>query len=226
MYKTKTGEPFFCSWSGGKDSCLALHKAIDTGALPKYLFTMLHEDGTRTRAHSIPLDVLKTQADCMNIPLVTDSASWGKYEGVFINLLHKFKKEGITAGVFGDIDLQQHLEWEEKVCSTAGINACLPLWKQKRLDIINELLSLGYKARIVTINTELMDAKYLGQVLTSELVNKFKQDGIDPCGENGEYHTIVFDGPLFIKPLKLKTGKTHRHSEKYVSIELSLDDSP
>ncbi|MCK5130731.1 MAG: diphthine--ammonia ligase [Candidatus Sabulitectum sp.] len=220
----KTGERCFCSWSGGKDSCLALHRAVDLGGVPEYLFTMLHEDGTHSRSHSIPLDVLQAQADCMNIPLVTGSATWNEYEEVFIDALHKFQRKGITAGVFGDIDLQGHLEWEEKVCGAANIKPCLPLWKCERLDILDELFHLGYKAMIVTINTKLMDAKYLGRVITPNLVDEFERAGIDPCGENGEYHTIVFDGPLFRRPLELKKGKSVQHTERYVSMQLSTDN--
>ena len=154
---------FFCSWSGGKESCLALHRACRAGAKPAHLLTMLTEDGIRSRSHGIRKDVLDAQAASMGIPLIARCATWSEYEAVFINTLHEIRREGIIAGVFGDIDFPPHLEWEEKVCTATSMSAYLPLWKCSRPELLEELLSLGYKAIIVTLNKAKLGQRIPGQ---------------------------------------------------------------
>ena len=114
MILTKNS-PFFCSWSGGKDSCLALYNAICQGGKPRFLLTMLVEDGKRSRAHGLPVTVLEKQDSAMGIPLRVRSTSWDDYEQTFISALMEFKKDGVQAGVFGDIDLEAHLQWTQRV---------------------------------------------------------------------------------------------------------------
>ena len=139
------GVPFVCSWSGGKDSCLALYRAMQAGAEPAFLLSMLREDGARSRSHGLPLDVLEAQAASLGIPLVARTASWSDYESVIVAALRELKDAGARAGVFGDIDLDCHREWEEKVCGAARIEAWLPLWRTPRLALLNEFLLLGFE---------------------------------------------------------------------------------
>ena len=201
------GVSFVCSWSGGKDSCLALYRAVRAGATPSLLLTMLQENGERSRSHGLPLEILQAQAASLGTPLITRTASWSQYEPVFIATLQELQKTGVEAGVFGDIDSEDHRLWEEKVCKAARIKAHLPLWKTPRLELIDEFLTLGFEAMIVATCDEKMGKEYLGERLDSELVGKFVQMGIDPSGEVGEYHTIVTDGPIFARPLRLSVGK-------------------
>jgi uncharacterized protein (TIGR00290 family) len=133
---------FFCSWSGGKDSVLALFKAIQADYEPKKLLNMLSEKGKKSRSHNLSLSVLEAQAEALNISLETRRASWDEYEETFIEALKDFNKEGIKTGVFGDIDLEGHREWEEKVCKEAGLEAFLPLWQKKREDLLNEFIDV------------------------------------------------------------------------------------
>lgn len=199
------GIPFVCSWSGGKDSCLALYRAITVGAEPRILLSMLREDGARSRSHGLPREVLQAQADSLGIPLVAKTASWSDYESVFIAALQELKAAGIEAGVFGDID--EHRLWEEKVCDVAGIEAYLPLWKGSRLALLGEFLVLGFEATTVTVNSEKLDQTYPGRVVDLELVREFASLGIDPSGEEGEYHTVVTNGPIFSEPVRLELGE-------------------
>lgn len=199
---------FFCSWSGGKDSCLALYRACRAGAKPAYLLTILIENGTRSRSHGLTREVLQAQAFCLGIPLLVRSATWSAYECVFIDVLHQIKKEGVYAGVFGDIDCLPHLEWEEKVCIKTDMTPCLPLWGCSKLELLDQFLSLGFKAMIVTVKEDKLGKEFLGRTIDPEIVREFKTMGIDPSGENGEYHTVVTDGPLFSSPLLLHQGDT------------------
>lgn len=203
----QSGVSFVCSWSGGKDSCLALYRAVEAGAKPALLFTMLQESGERSRSHGLPLGVLQAQARSLGIPLITRAASWSEYEAVFMAALRGFRGMGIEAGVFGDIDIEDHRLWEEKVCQAAGIEAHLPLWKTPRLQLADEFLELGFEATVVATCDEKMGNRYLGARLTADLAREFAQIGIDPSGEEGEFHTVVTDGPIFAGSLQLSTGK-------------------
>jgi len=217
----KKNTRFFCSWSGGKDSCLALHRAVMAGAKPAFLLTIIGEDGLRSRSHGLRKDVLEAQATAMGIPLLIRCASWTEYEPVFIDALYEIRRQGVKYGVFGDIDFPPHLEWEEKVCAKTGMTAYLPLWEGDRLELLHEFLSLGYKAVIVTVNEKKLDRKFLGRMIDRKIIKEFRKLGIDPCGENGEYHTLVVDGPVFSSPLPFKTGAITEHSG-YCSLDVQV----
>lgn len=132
---------FLTSWSGGKDSCYALMKAQEQGFVPTVLLNMLNENGVISRSHAIPRSILEKQAEMLGLPIMTKPASWGKYETIFIDSLNQLKADyQITHGVFGDIDLQAHRDWEEKVCKAVGIEAVLPLWKRDRKELVLEML--------------------------------------------------------------------------------------
>ena len=148
------GVPFVCSWSGGKDSCLALYRAMQAGAEARFLLSMLREDGARSRCHGLEPAVLEAQAASLGIPLITRAASWDEYESVFADTLQELEATGVRAGVFGDIDLEEHRLWEEKVCGAAGLRAHLPLWKSNRLELLSEFIDLGFEASIVATNAE------------------------------------------------------------------------
>lgn len=204
------GKRFVCSWSGGKDSCLALWRAMKTGQ-PVKLFTMLEETGECSRSHALPPLFLHKQAEALGIPHETRSATWGGYEAKFIAALQQFQQDGAEAAVFGDIDLEAHGLWEEKVCGEAGLSVHLPLWQESRRALVEEFLDLGFRAVIVVINETLMDPRYLGRELSRALLAELERDGVDLCGENGEYHTAVLDGPIFRQPVPVKGTQWLRH---------------
>lgn len=212
---------FFCSWSGGKDSALALYRALQQDLKPKKLLNMLNEKGENSRSHNLPLSVLKAQAASLEIPLVTKRTSWNDYESVFIETLKEFAEDGIKKGVFGDIDLEEHREWEEMVCRKANMTAYLPLWNQDREALLYEFLNLGFKTMIVVVNEDYLDKKYLGKIVDKNLVIKFKELGIDPSGENGEYHTVVLDGPIFKNKINVaKKEVVNNNNYWFQTIEL------
>jgi uncharacterized protein (TIGR00290 family) len=194
---------FLTSWSGGKDSCYAMMLAITNGYIPKVVLNMMNENGKVSRSHGLPLAILKQQAQKMELPLEAVSATWGDYEAKFIQILKTLKaKFNLDAAVFGDIDLQPHKDWEEKVCEAASLQAILPLWQQDRMTLVHEMLDSGITTMIVSCNTT-MGEKYLGEILTKELAQELQLKGIDPCGENGEFHTLVLNCPLFSSAIEL-----------------------
>jgi len=201
------GKPLFCSWSGGKDSCLALYRAVRAGGQARWLLNMCTESGERSRSHGLAADVLRAQAAALGIPIVFRAASWDEYEKTFLDALAGLKGRGVTAGVFGDIDVEPHREWVERVCASAGMAACEPLWKSDRRELLDEFLGAGFEARLVALKDGALSPELLGRRLDGELTAEIESAGADACGENGEYHTVVVDGPLFSRPLELVAGE-------------------
>lgn len=198
----------FFSWSGGKDSMLALHRALAAGWKVEALLAMFDESGERSRSHAIPPQLMQAQADALGIPLVIAGAGWADYEAVFTAQLRRFAQRGITHGLFGDIDLQPHRDWEEKVCASAGLRAELPLWQQPRRALVDELLALGYRARVVCVDARFLDASFCGREFDAAFLADLPE-GVDACGENGEFHTFVFDGPRFAHPVPHDVVRVH-----------------
>lgn len=199
----------FVSWSGGKDSALAYYNAMKNPRVKVvYLLNMLSENGTHSRSHHLPTDVLKAQAEAMGISIVQRQATWEDYEGEFKKVLCEFKKEGIQAGVFGDIDVQEHRNWVEGVCKETGLNAILPLWQRTRESLMEEFISAGFKAIIVAVKPECMGKEWLGREIDRQFVEDMKhKEQVDLCGENGEYHTFVYNGPIFKNPVNFTKGR-------------------
>lgn len=198
------------SWSGGKDSCLALHRArqqFDVAAL----ITMFTEDGTRSRSHGLRPEILQRQAELLQLELLQGRGSWQSYEAEFKKLLHELRERQFSHVVFGDIFLDDHKHWVERVCREAGLIAVEPLWEQPTSGLLLEFLNLKGEARIVATKAALLDESWLGRSLSAELLPEFEKLGIDPCGEYGEYHTLVTSSPLFTAPLKITDLGHHWH---------------
>jgi len=202
--------PYFVSWSGGKDSCLALFRSIKEYGKPKCLLNMLTEDGMRSRSHGLAKSVIETQAQLLDVPIHFYQASWNDYESVFINALQDLKKAGIEMGVFGDIKIHDspewtaHRQWADYVCSKANMKSHEPLWDDKVETLLQDFFDAGFVAKIISVNADLLSADYLGRILNKDLITEFVQQGIDPAGEKGEYHTVVVDGPIFTESMNLK----------------------
>lgn len=202
------GTPFVCSWSGGKDSALAFHRAVKMGLRPVALLTMFKEDGARSRSHGLRPEILAEQARALGLPLIQGQATWEDYEAVFIAKLREAKALGAATAVFGDIDLQPHRDWEEMVCAAAGLAPLLPLWLEPRRALVDELLREGFQARLVAVREGRLPMEFLGRTLDLPLVDAIERHGCDACGEGGEYHSVVVDGPGFTFPLDLIPGGT------------------
>ncbi|NEU05793.1 MULTISPECIES: diphthine--ammonia ligase [Clostridium] len=197
---------FIMSYSCGKDSTLALYKMVNQGHIPSGLLVTVDESLNRSWFHGIPEPMLEKVSESMNIPLMLVKCKGNQYEATFENALKKAKEQGVTACVFGDIDIEQHRQWCSERCEKVGIEAIFPLWQGNREEITYEFIETGFKAVLKNVKLEYLDEGYLGKVLTKDLVGKIKSTGADPCGENGEYHTFVFDGPLFKFPIEFTTN--------------------
>ena len=213
----------FVSWSGGKESALAYYKAMQKeGVEPACLLNMIAEDGRSSRSHGVRTDLLQLQAEAIGIPIVQRRSTWGTYEEEFKKAVTGFKKEEIRAGVFGDIDLQEHRDWVERVCKALGIKPLLPLWKGKREKLLKEFINVGFKAVVVATQANLLGKEWLGRQINKKFIEDLKTlRNIDLCGEKGEYHTFVYDGPIFKNLVEFFTGKRLLRNKRWF-LELTV----
>lgn len=229
MAKIEPREGILISWSGGKDSALALFRTIDTyGKRPYALFTMMIEDGSRSRSHGIRREVLEAQAHALGLPISFFPCSWDTYEHIFEKALRSFQDSPtaptdrvFNSVVFGDICLKDdenwnnHRTWADTLCARAGMQSLQPLWGESEEHLINDFFQRGLKAIIMCekvglpplhhteiLPKEALTPQFLGKNFTRDLAKTFQASGISPCGERGEFHTFVFDGPIFQTPLK------------------------
>lgn len=193
------------SWSGGKDSCLACYKAIQQGYDIKLLLSFISRESKRGCFHGFEGRLLKFQADLIGIPLAQREVSpdMKKYEEEFKAAVNELRGKDINSMVFGDIYLLEHESWIERVCKDLNIKALEPLWNNSPENIIEEFINSGFKAIIVSCKADIMGEEFLGRYIEKSLVEELKKRGICPCGENGEFHTLVVDGPIFKRPIKI-----------------------
>ena len=196
------GKKFVLSFSGGKDSMLSLYRMIQKGWEPVALLCTYNKGGQRTWFHGIPEPLLRRLADAMGIPLcLAVCGEQDDYTAMFRDRLLEWKAKGAEAVVFGDIDLQGHRDWCESCCAAVGMEAVLPLWKEDREALVYEFLDAGFTTLMKTVRLAELDESFLGKPLSRALVQEIKAKGADACGENGEYHTLVVNGPIFRHPV-------------------------
>jgi uncharacterized protein (TIGR00290 family) len=194
------------SWSAGKDSCLAVWRALRHGVHVRTLLTMFDEQGERSRSHGLPPSLIAAQAAAMDREWRVGRASWRTYEERFVAELRQLRADGHTQVIFGDIDLVAHRDWEEKVCAAAGLEARLPLWQQPRFPLVEEFWQAGFRAVVVCTDDRYLGREYCGREFDRAFVESLPE-GVDACGENGEFHTFVFDGPLFSEPVAFEVAR-------------------
>lgn len=198
---------FVASYSGGKDSILAFHMAVSQGMIPLALITTYNTEQNCSWFHGIPQTVLDNVAESIGIPVRLIKTSGDEYTKNFERTLCTAKEQGAQFCVFGDIDIEDHFKWCTERCENAGLLPMFPLRGQSRRSVVNEFINRGFTAHISIVDTTRMGENFLGKKLTAELLAEIEAQGIDVCGENGEYHTFVSDGPVFKKPVKFTFGE-------------------
>lgn len=204
MYKT------FCNWSGGKDSALACYKALESGLYSiDQLITNLTIEDDRISMHHVPASLLNRQALALGIPLqkvyTTAQPSMTQYEKTITGTFKELRNLDYTHTLYGDIFLQDLKDYRDQQASINYLEAVFPLWKANTVDLLNSFVKLGFKAVIVCVDAAKLDKSFVGQIIDEDFISKLPGD-IDPCGENGEFHTFVFDGPLFKHPVQYALG--------------------
>ncbi len=212
-------ENFILSYSGGKDCLLACYRAVRNGWNPLGAITTFNRENKCSWYHHLPETVLKRAEQALGFPIRIVDTKGDRYADDFETALKTFEAQGAKSVVFGDIDIQEHYDWCDARCRNVGVQSVFPLWKMDRRKIVEELIDFGFHAMITTLDTARMDEKFLGKTLTHEIVLQIAAEGVDPCGENGEYHTFVYNGPLFRNRIELKFGRSLR-SGKYVRLPI------
>lgn len=201
------GKTFVMSYSCGKDSTLALHKMLAAGHTPLALLVMFNPEVGRSYFHGADHALLARYAEALQIPLLPVDTAGETYHLSMEAALREAKAQGAEAVCFGDIDIEGHRAWGEERCRNVGLEAYYPLWQRGREENVREVLALGYRCVIKSLNNTLLPRSLLGRVLDEDVLAEMERCGIDLCGENGEYHTLVVDGPVFHKQVAYQTGK-------------------
>ena len=205
------------TWSGGKDSCFACYKAIQEGHDVSNLLIMM-SDPTVSNFHLIRSDMLDAQSDAIGIPIVKQTTTAETYEQDFKNALLQMKAEGVEGIVTGDVfDVALHeAGWLDRICKEVGLAPVRPLWHRDTNQILDEFISAGFKATLVRVKLDLLGMEWLGREINRKFFDDLLKLGtVDPCGEHGEFHTFVTDGPLFkkqrIEILESEKSKLNSH---------------
>lgn len=198
---------YIASWSGGKDSCFALYEAMGRGYQISHLVNFISKEFQRVSFHGTEARLIKLQSHALRIPVLQKETTWDGYEQEFKEAVRSLISGGTEGMVFGDIYLQEHRDWVERVCHDLGIKAIEPLWGRKMEDILNDFVKEGFEAVVVSAQADLVDKDWVGRRLDKVFIEYLKNKGIDICGENGEYHTIVTNGPIFKGRIRLIESK-------------------
>lgn len=196
----------FVSWSGGKDSCFACYKAMLDGFEVSYLLNFVSRDG-RCMSHGLDSKLIAAQSQAVDIPMIQREVAWDTYEQEFKIAIHELKQRGIDTAVFGDIDIQEHKDWVDRVCEEVGITPLEPLWGINPEKIFTDFLNEGFEAIVVNVKADLFGEEWLGRRVDRSLLEDLRKlrskSDFHVCGERGEYHTFVTDGPIFKKCIKI-----------------------
>lgn len=211
------------SWSGGKDACVAFHRAR-TELDFAFAITMMDESGERSRSHGLRRDVMQAQVDALGLRWLTRECSWDSYESSFIDALQEAHRLGVTHLVCGDILYPEHRDWVERACSAAKLTAVEPIFGSPTVEVYREFLAMGGAARVVAIEASKLPPEWLFRQLDEASLAAFAELGVDPCGENGEYHTLVTNCPAFSRPIAVEpAGRVLRSGYWAVDISLAAD---
>lgn len=202
----------FMNWSGGKDSSLALYHILKNKHLPvEKLLTTVNNEYRRVSMHGVREDLLEQQASSIGIPLLklalNDQPSMEEYEKQMEDTIKQLQNEKFTHSIFGDIFLQDLRIYRETQLAKVGITPVFPLWERNTIELIYEFIRLGFKTIIVCVNEKYLDKSFCGRIINEKFMADLPAD-VDACGENGEFHTFVFDGPIFNKPVPFNIGET------------------
>jgi len=210
------------SWSGGKDSCYAYYLVTQQGHHVISLLTMMMTE-TKSNFHMIPVSILDAQAEAIEIPLIKKTTTPETYEKDFKSVLKECKAKGVKGLVTGDIyEVAGHEEgWLGRVCKEVGLTPVKPLWMGDTKEIYLDYLKTGYKATVVRTKLGLLGAEWLGRTLDKKFYDDIlKLGNVDACGEGGEYHTVVTDGPTFKKKIEIQETQKHMLEDSFGYLEI------
>jgi uncharacterized protein (TIGR00290 family) len=217
-------ENVLVSWSGGKDSALALYEIIQShNYVICALLTTLTEDYDRISMHGVRRTLLEKQAASIGFPLekvfIPKNASNEEYEAQMEKVLTRYKQAGVNAVVFGDIFLEDLKKYRQDKLAILALKGIFPIWKRDTRELACSLSTLGFKAITTCVDTQALGGRFVGRIIDGQFLADLPP-GIDPCGENGEYHSFVFDGPIFRAPIAYTTGEIVLRENRFCYCDL------
>ncbi len=193
-------------WSGGKDSALALWRARGRGLSVDWLVNVYDRASTRVRFHATPVDAIARQADAAGVSLVGVATDWDTFDASLREAFAALVRQGCRGVVFGDIHLADVRAWYEERTRAAGLEHVEPLWGEDPRTLLREFVAIGGRAVVTCVETAKLDAAWLGRIIDERFVHDIAATGIDPCGENGEYHSYAYAGPFFRTAVAWRAG--------------------
>ena len=225
-------EKVLFAWSGGKDSALALDEIQRT---PKYeivaLLTTVNDSYDRVSMHGVRRVLLVQQAESLGFPLetvpISKEASFGEYESKMQECLERYLDAGISGVAFGDVFLEDLKEYREKNLSRIGMRGIFPLWKRDTAELAMAFIDSGFKAIITCVDSKALDKRFAGRIFDAEFLSELPST-VDPCGENGEFHSFVYDGPIFRRRIVHRKGDVVLRDNRFYFCDLksALKDAP
>jgi uncharacterized protein (TIGR00290 family) len=219
-----TMENVLVSWSGGKDGAVALYEILESQSYQiTALLTTVTEDYDRISMHGVQRILLERQVDSLGFPLeevfISRNASNDEYESNMARVLTRYKEKGVTLVVFGDIFLEDLREYRETNLAKIGMKGIFPLWKKDTKELAHSLIPLGFKAVTTCVDTNALDRRFVAKVIDKQFLSELPKM-VDPCGENGEYHSFVYDGPIFKKRVSYTLGEVVLRENRFCYCDL------
>lgn len=217
-------EKVLITWSGGKDSALALYmlRKMHNHEIVA-LLTSVTEDYDRISMHGVRRVLLEQQAKSLGFPLeilyISRNSSNEEYEAKLKEKLLQYKSQGVSSVVFGDIFLEDLRKYRENNLAQVGMKGVFPIWKRDTTELAHTFINLGFKAVITCVDSNALDGKFAGRYFDNEFLSELPTK-VDPCGENGEFHTFVYDGPIFSERIRFRRGKVVLRDNRFYFCEL------
>ncbi|OGL38976.1 MAG: ATP-binding protein [Candidatus Schekmanbacteria bacterium RIFCSPHIGHO2_02_FULL_38_11] len=217
-------EKVLFTWSGGKDSAMALNE-LQKGSVYEVsaLLTTITEKYDRVSMHGVRRILLEEQAESLGFPLekifISEKSSNEEYEAKMKEKLVSYKDRGILSVVFGDIFLEDLRKYREENLAKIGMKAIFPIWKQDTTKLADKFIDSGFKAVITCVDTNVFDKGFAGRIFDRQFLSDLPSN-VDPCGENGEFHTFVFDGPIFRRKILFNIGEIVLRENRFYFCDL------
>jgi uncharacterized protein (TIGR00290 family) len=217
-------EKVVVAWSGGKDSALALYEVLNSGSYEVLeLLTTVAKDHDRISIHDVRRVLLEQQASALRIPLeelfILKGASNAEYETALLKTLKRHRGNGVSSVVFGDLFLEDIRKYREHLLAKAGLKGVFPLWQKDTRKLAHAFINLGFKAVITSVDSRVLGKDFAGREYTETFLLDLPA-GVDPCGENGEFHTFVYNGPIFSEKVDFKKGELTLRDNRFYSCDL------
>lgn len=217
-------ERILFAWSGGKDSALALHTLLQEGSWEVAgLLTTVTEGYQRISMHGVRLELLQQQAEALGLPLelvwIPQHCDNGEYERRMREVLERYLSRGVQAVAFGDIHLEEVRAYRERNLARLDMGAIFPLWGKALADLVRQFIALGFRAVITCVDTTMLGREFAGREIDAQLLAELPA-GVDPCAENGEFHSFVYAGPIFRRPIAFTRGEKILRENRFFYCDL------